>query len=548
MTARETAKSTNGGGLTLPLLLVAVMGLPIGWLLWSAAAALGSGSNGLAATMLPTALRDTIQLMVLVGIVTGSAGMIAAWLVTHYEFPLRRMFDWALVVPLAVPTYLAAYTYVEFLDFTGPLQTALRAVNGATSVKDYWFPDIRSDWGAVIVLSSVLYPYVYVACRAFFLMQSASLNIAARTLGAGGMRTFFAVTLPLSRPALVVGVTLAMMEVVNDLGAVQYFGINAITAIIYSTWINRSDFGGAAQLAVTVVLVIGLLIAAEQRARRDRVYLAHRDSRVPPAREALLGGQRWAAFGFCLALLALGFGIPVGQLTYSAFRVLLPETIAMTVAALVPTLTLAGLGALITVLVGLAAAKLAHRSGAGARSAIRLATLGYAIPGTVLALGLLQPLGQADLWFNRMTMALWDWRPGLILSGSMAALLYVYAIRFLAVSHSTIDAAMKKRGDSMLHAGRVLGARGVGLLLRVDLPTLMPALLSAATLVFVEIIKELPATLLLRPLGIDTLATVVYARANVGLFAQAALPALFIVLAGLIPVILATRLGDRRKV
>jgi iron(III) transport system permease protein len=549
LTASETARNkTDRGRLAVPLLLVAVTGLPIGWLLWSALVALGAGSNGLAATMLPTALQDTAQLMVLVGLVTGIVGLIAAWLVTHYEFPLRRVFDWALVVPLAVPTYLAAYSYVEFLDFTGPVQTALRAVNGATSVKDYWFADIRSDWGAVLVLSSVLYPYVYVACRAFFLMQSASLNIAARTLGAGGLRTFFAVTLPLSRPALVVGVTLAMMEVVNDLGAVQYFGINAITAIIYSTWINRADFGGAAQLAVMVVLVIGLLIAAEQRARRDRVYLAHRDSRVPPAREPLKGGRRWMAFGFCLMLLGLGFGIPVGQLTYSALRVVSPETVAMTVTALVPTVTLAGLGAVVTVMVGLLAAKLAHGAGTGARGAIRIATLGYAIPGTVLALGLLQPLGQADLWFNRMTMALWDWRPGLILSGSMAALLYVYAVRFLAVSHSTIDAALNKRGDSILHAGRVLGARGLGLLLRVDLPTLMPALLSAATLVFVEIVKELPATLLLRPLGIDTLATLVYARANVGLFAQAALPALFIVLAGLIPVILATRLGDRRKV
>jgi iron(III) transport system permease protein len=227
---------------------------------------------------------------------------------------------------------------------------------------------------------------------------------------------------------------------------------------------------------------------------------------------------------------------------------MLPETIAMTLNALVPTVTLAAAGAIITVVVGLVAAKLAHRSGNTARGAIRLATLGYAIPGTVLALGLLQPLGQADLWFNRMTMALWEWRPGLILSGSMAALLYVYSIRFLAVSHSTIDAAMKKRGDSILDAGRVLGERGMGLLFKIDLPTLAPALLSAATLVFVEIVKELPATLLLRPLGVETLATLVYSRANVGLFAQAALPALFIVLAGLIPVILATRLGDRRKV
>jgi len=524
------------------------MGLPIVWLGWSALGAIASGSNGLAATMLPTALRETALLMASVGVVTGCVGLVAAWLVTHYEFPLRRLFDWALVLPLAVPTYLAAYSYVEFLGFPGPVQTLVRSLNGAQTLRDYWFPDIRSDWGAVIVLSSVLYPYVYVACRAFFLMQSASLNIAARTLGAGGVRTFFTVTLPLSRPALVVGVTLAMMEVVNDLGAVQYFGINAITAIIYSTWINRSDFGGAAQLAVTVVLVIGLLIAAEQRARRDRVYLARRDSRVPPARESLAGARRWGAFGLCLVLLVLGFGIPAGQLTYLAFRLVVPASISMTVNALIPTLILASLGAIITVVMGLVAAKLGQRSGSMGRGAIRLATLGYAIPGTVLALGLLQPLGQADLWFNRMTMALADWRPGLVLSGSMAALLYVYTIRFLAVSHSTLDAAMRKRGDAMLDAGRVLGEGRLGLLLRIDLPTLMPAILSAGTLVFVEIVKELPATLLLRPLGVETLATLVYARANVGLFAQAALPALFIVLAGLIPVILATRLGDRRKV
>ena len=206
------------------------MGLPIAWLGWSALAAIAAGSNGLAMTMLPNALRETGVLMLSVGLLTGCAGLVAAWLVTHYEFPLRRLFDWALVLPLAVPTYLAAYCYVEFLGFPGPVQTALRMVNGAATLQDYWFPDIRSTGGAVLVLSSVLYPYVYVACRGFFLMQSASLNIAARTLGAGGMRTFFTVTLPLSRPALVVGVTLAMMEVVNDLGAVQYFGINAITA------------------------------------------------------------------------------------------------------------------------------------------------------------------------------------------------------------------------------------------------------------------------------------------------------------------------------
>jgi iron(III) transport system permease protein len=293
-----------------------------------------------------------------------------------------------------------------------------------------------------------------------------------------------------------------------------------------------------------IVLIIGLLILLEQWARRDRVYALHRDSRVAPPREQLIGAERAVAIGFCTILLLLGFGVPVGELLVLALRNLGPDAFSLTLNAGLTTVTLAALGAFITVSIGLLAARLAKAR--PAHGLIRVATLGYAIPGTVLALGLLQPLGQADLWFNRLTMAVANWRPGLILSGSVAALLYVYAIRFLAVSHSTIDAAMKKRGDSMLDAGRVLGVTGWRLLFRVDLPTLSPALLTAATLVFVEIVKELPATLLLRPLGVETLATVVYARANVSLFTEAALPALTIVLVGLVPVILSTRFSDRR--
>ncbi len=519
------------------------MGLPILWLT-AAAFSASDGGGGLAAAMLPTALRETAVLMAWVGAVTGVLGLVAAWLTTHFEFPGRRLFEWALILPLAVPTYLAAYAYVEFLDFTGPIQQMVRAVFGGETIRDYWFPQIKSPAGAAFVLSMVLYPYVYVACRSFFLMQSGSIGAAARTLGASGWRAFFSVTLPLSRPALVVGITLAMMEVVNDLGAVQYFGVNSLTAVIYTTWINRSNFGGAAQLAVTLVLIIAVLILAEQWARRNRVYMLNRDSRVAPAREGLAGREALAATLFCAVLLGLGFGIPFGQLAVLALRNLGPDTLALTAMAGTNTLLLASVGALVTVAIGFAAARLGRRSGGAVP--IRLATLGYAIPGTVLALGLLQPLGQADLWFNRATMALFDWRPGLLLSGSVAALLYVYAIRFLAVSHSTLDAGMKKRGDSVLDAGRVLGVTGWRLLFRVDLPTLSPALLSAATLVFVEIVKELPATLLLRPLGVETLATVIYARANVSLFTEAALPALTVVLVGLLPVVLGTRFSDRR--
>ena len=524
------------------------MGLPIIWLAIASIGAAAQGASGLAGNMLPTALRETAVLMAWVGAISAAIGLVSAWLVSHFEFPGRRIFEWALVLPLAIPTYLAAYAYVEVLDFTGPLQQLVRALTGAATLNDYWFPDIKSPTGAAFVLSMVLYPYVYVACRTFFLMQSGSINGAARTLGASPWRAFFTITLPLSRPAIVVGSTLAMMEVVNDLGAVQYFGVNSLTAVIYSQWINRSNFGGAAQLAVTIVLVIGVLILAEQWARRARTYTVHRDTRVAPAREPLMGGAAALAVTFCAIVFLLGFGVPFGQLAVLALRTLRPEAIALTASAGGTTLMLGALGALITVIIGFVAAKLSGpRANAMGRGAIKLATLGYAIPGTVLALGLLQPLGAADLWINRLTMWLADWRPGLILSGSVAALLYVYAIRFLAVGHSNLDAAMRRRGDAMLDAARVLGSRGPALLFRIDLPSLTPAILAAATLIFVEIVKELPATLLLRPLGVETLATVVYARANVGLFAEAALPALCIVFAGLVPVILATHWSGRRR-
>jgi iron(III) transport system permease protein len=530
------------------LLLVLVMGLPLLWLIGAAALSFGADS-GITATMLPIALRETGVLMLSVGVIAGVLGLAAAWIVAHYDFPLRRVFDWALILPLAVPTYLAAYCFTEFLDFTGPAQQLVRAITSTQTIKDYWFPEIRSNGGAALVMSLVLYPYVYLSCRAFFLMQSGSVASAARALGANGWRTFFAVVLPLSRPALIVGVTLAMMEVVNDLGAVQYFGVNSLTAVIYSTWINRSNFGGAAQLAVMIVLIICVLILAEQRARRgDRHTLGHRDSRTPPPRERLTGGGAGLAFGFCTLLLLAAFGVPFGQLVSMALRHLDAASFAATAPALLTTVGLALCGAILTVGIGIYAAKRSDKSAPRvSRGAIRLATLGYAMPGTVLALGLLQPLGLADRSFNGLTRWAIGWTPGLILSGTIAALLYVYAIRFLAVTHSNLHEAMQKRGRSMLDAGKILGSRGLDLFVRVDLPTLTPALLAAATLVFVEIIKELPATLLLRPLGVETLATLVYARANAALFAEAALPALAIVLAGIVPVILATQLGARRK-
>lgn len=501
--------------------------------------------------MLPIALRDTGWLMVEVGLATATIGLLAAWLVAHFEFPGRRLFDWGLVLPLAVPTYLSAYAWVEFVDFTGPVQQLIRMAIGATSVHDYWFPDIRTRPGAAFVMSLVLYPYVYLSCRAFFLMQSGATTAAARTLGASGLRTFFTIALPLSRPAIVVGVTLALMEVINDLGAVQYFGVNSLTAVIYSTWLNRANFPGAAQLAVTIVLIVGLLIRAEQHEGRKRRYLGQRDSQTPPPLERLRGWPAFAATAACTLLLLLGFGVPVIELAnLSLKRLAVGQMLRGFGPAIFNTVTLALLGALLCVIIGLFSARRLNsdRLSEPTKGLIRLSTLGYAVPGTVLALGLIGPLGMVDGWVNDFSRAAFGWAPGLLFSGSIFALVYAYSIRFLAVSHNSLDAAIKRRGTSVLDAGRVLGAHGWRLTWRIDLPTLSPAILAAATLVFVECVKELPATLLLRPLGVETLATLVYQQASAGLFASAALPALTIVLVGLIPVVLASKLTGRRNV
>lgn len=524
-------------------------GLPILVLLGAALRA-GIDGGGFGARMLPIALADTFWLMVQVGLATGILGLSAAWLVAHFEFPGRRIFDWMLVLPLAVPTYLAAYCWVEFLDFTGPVQTTLRGLIGATSIRDYWFVDIRTPGGASFVMSLVLYPYVYLSCRAFFMMQAGAINAAARTLGASPTRTLFQVVLPLSRPALIVGITLALMEVVNDLGAVQYFGVNSLTAVIYATWLNRFNFGGAAQLAVAIVLIIGLLIWLEQWARRRRAYLGEKNSGMSPPREILSRPAAWATVIFLSLLVGLGFGVPFGELVAIASTKLakgaLPTGLGQ---AFANTLLLGTLGALVTISVGFYASFRTNRLGGSpaTKGLIRLSTLGYAVPGTVLALGLTAALGYGDHVINSTSKALTGWGPGLVLSGSIFALVYAYAIRFLAIGFNPIDAARKRRGASVLDAANVLGAHGWRLIFRIDIPTLSPALIAAATLVFVECVKELPATLLLRPLGVETLATLVYSRASSELFDAAAIPALAIIAAGLIPVILASRLSQGKS-
>ncbi|MEX0859600.1 MAG: iron ABC transporter permease, partial [Cucumibacter sp.] len=504
------------------LIIAAVAGLPVIALLAMALTS-SSGTGGLGARMLPVALRDTGLLLLTVGVATAVIGFVAAWLVAHFDFPGRRIAEWAFMLPLAIPTYLSAYAWVEVLEFTGPVQGALRALTGAETLRDYWFPTIRSLGGAAFVMSLVLYPYVYLTCRAYFFMQSGAMTAAARTLGASPWRTFMTVVLPLSRPAVIVGVTLALLEAMNDIGAVEFFGVNSLTAVVYATWINQSNLPGAAQLALTLVLVVAGLIWLEQYARRRRSYLMPRDSRTPPPRVALDGSGTALAVVFAVGVIGLGFGVPFGELAVGALEQLsrtgVPEAVW---SALAQTVGLALAGALICLGFGyLTAHRLNAAKGAASRSLLRLATLGYALPGTVLAIGLLVPLGALDGAINGVTRGLFGVGVGLVFTGSAVALVYAYAVRFLTVSHSSLLTGMGRRGEHLLDAARVLGASRWTLIWRIDLPTLRPALIGAATLVFVECIKELPATLLLRPLGIETLSTFVYQQAKAELFPAA---------------------------
>lgn len=523
------------------LVIIFLMALPV---LALAFLALGRFSleGGLFSRMLPVALTETGLLLLFVGVFTAIVGLVSAWLVSSFEFPGRKFFQWAFILPLAVPTYISAYAWVEVMEFTGPIQTAIRAATGAKTIREYWFPDIRSLEGAAIVMSLVLYPYVYLSCRAFFLMQSGALVAASRALGANAWRTFFSIILPLSRPALIVGVTLALMEVLNDVGAVEFFGVNSITKIVYTTWLNRSNLPGAAQLALTAILLIGTLIWLEQYARRRRDYLTRRDSRVPPSLIKLSLPVGLLVTAFCAGIVFLGFGVPVLELLSTSINRVMRGALRPAIwPAFINTIMLAAGGALLCVSIGyFTARKMINRDGRGGWSF--LATFGYAVPGTILAIGILVPLGFMDGLINDGTRAIWGVTVGLILSGSPIAILYAYTVRFLTVSHNNIEAAMKKRGLNLLDASHILGASKWRTLIEIDLPTLRPALVAAMTLVFVECIKELPATLLLRPIGLETLSTFVYAEASLENFEAAAVPALLIVAIALVPAILGGRL------
>jgi iron(III) transport system permease protein len=543
---RATAPKGDARIWTFASLLIALLVLaPVAALI--AIAAQGSGDlwPHLARYVLPQSIRDTGLLLLGVGIIVVTIGVGTAWLVSACRFPGRALFDWALLLPLAVPTYIVAFAYLDVLHPLGPIQTAVRTVFGIEDVRGFSLPEIRSLWGACLLLGLVLYPYVYLSARALFLMQSVSALEAARTLGASGASTFFRVALPLARPAIVIGTTLALLEALNDIGASEFLGVRTLTVSIYSTWLNRSSLPGAAQIALVMLAAVIALVLLERWARRKQRFTGHARRTHPPSPVPLSGLAAFGAILACATPIVLGFLVPTLYLASAAWTRL--ETFGLSPRILIETRNTVGFALIatsITLMLGLVLSYAVRLDRGGlAIAAARLASLGYAIPGTVLAVGLLTPLAGFDNMLDGFMRQFFAISTGLMLAGSGAALIIAYTTRFLAISAGGIEAGFAKIPASFDGAARSLGETAAGTVRRVHLPLLAPALGAAAILVFVDCMKELPATLLLRPIGFETLATHIYAEASRGTYEDGAVAALLIVLVGLGPVVLLARMS-----
>lgn len=500
--------------------------------------------------VLPHAMRNTLLLLLGVGVVVSLLGVGSAWLMTAYRFPTRNVLGWALLLPLAVPTYIVAFAYQDILHPIGPVQGLIRDVLGYTSPRQFRLPDVRSLGGAIFLLGLVLYPYVYLSTRAMFATQSASLLEAGRILGASRRSVFFRVALPMARPAIAVGLSLALLETLNDIGASEFLGVQTLTVSIYTTWVSRSDLAGAAQIALSMLVLVVALITLERYGRRRQGYSQNQRSRNVQPLE-LKGGR--AIFAMCLGWLPvlLGFIAPSLYLLHASYKYLhltggvSPQLLASAWSTLYIALITTGITLLLALVV--AWASRGARQTKGWQRLFKLSSIGYAIPGTVLALGLLLPF----VWFDNLLenfLALFSERaPQLLLMGSSSALMIAYCIRFLAIGIGSLESGLARIPPSVEQASRLLGESPGGTLRRVHLPLLRPAMGAAALLIFVDTMKELPATLLLRPMNFETLATWLYAEAARGTYEEGAIAALAIVVAGLLPIILLAKAQFSRQ-
>ena len=492
----------------------------------------------LAATSLPRLIGNTLMLMLGVATGAGLLGVSLAWLVCSCEFPGRRWLDWALMLPFALPTYVMAFVFLGLMDFQGPVQGALRFLFG---LPPSWSFEVRHTAGVICVMTLVLYPYVYMLARSAFLRQGIAVLEAARTLGMTHRQSFMRVALPMARPAIIAGVSLAVMEALADFGAVAVFNYDTFTTAIYKAWFGFFDLKAASQLASMLLAFVILLVFLERRGRARARYDSH--GAILSKRHRLHGAAAAAASGYCGLVLLLAFIVPMLQLLAWTGRWiddLNPEFLAMAGR----TLALGAMAAAATVAGAFVMAYTVRRQpGRLTRASVRLATLGYALPGSVLAVAVMLSL----TWLDRQAAAVWNWLtgadPGWVLAGGVSGLLLAYFARFLALAFNPIDAALEQMRPSLREAGQSLRLNGFALVRKLYVPILRPGLLTAALLVLVDVMKEMPATLLLRPFGWDTLAVRIYGLSSEGLWERAALPAVILVTVGLIPVLLLAMRG-----
>ncbi|MEM9879124.1 MAG: iron ABC transporter permease [Pseudomonadota bacterium] len=528
----------------LPFAIAALTALPLCTIVLALLSPNDAAWSHLAATTLPDYLSNTLWLMLLTAAFAALLGVPTAWLTAVTDFPGRRLFSWMLVLPLAAPSYIIAYLYTDLLDFSGPLQSITRRVFGLAETQSV-FPNIRTIPCAALLLALVLYPYIYLIARSAFQMQTATQFQAARTLGKSAYGAFFSVALPSARPAIVGGVALVLMETLADFGVADYFAIPTFSTGIFRTWLLLGEKTAALKLAAVMLLAVAVLVFLESANRKGRRYSA--SSLVQPInRIVLTRRQGYVAWLMCAAPTTFGFIIPVGALLIYATKTgdQMGWANLLTYAASSAQVAIAA-GVLATLAAFLLSYTERTSQTAVTKGAIRFATLGYALPGALLAIGLLSPLGAFDRKATAVAVRAFEWQGGLILTGTTAVLVYAYLVRFLTVSYNTINAGYSGISANADAAARTLGAGPLAVMVRVHFPLLRPAFVAAGVLVFVDVMRELPVTLILRPFNFETLATRVYRLASDERLMEASSAALAIVLIGLVPVLLLNRAGDQ---
>lgn len=492
----------------------------------------------LASTVLPQYVLNSLLLLVGVGIGVSVIGVGTAWLVTMCRFPGQRVFEWGLLLPLAAPSYVLAYVYTDFLEYYGPVQSVLRSLFGWESMNDYWFPSVRSLWGAMVMLTLVLYPYVYLLSRVAFLEQSVRSLEASRSLGRGPWRSFWTVALPLARPAIMAGLALALMETLNDFGTVDFFGVQTFTTGIYRTWFGMGERIAASQLAACLMMFILGLILLERWSRRQARYYQMSSRFQSLSTYSLSGGRSLLAILACTIPIILGLILPAILLLHMTIQHWSKTMNSDFWALSYHSVVLASVSAIVAVTISLIMAYgVRLNANWWMRLGVRISAMGYAVPGSVIAVGILIPTAQFDNWVDGWMRSVLGISTGLLITGSVVALVLAYLVRFLAVALNTVESSLIQIRPSLDDASRCLGRSPLQTLMSVHAPLMWSGILTGIMIVFVDVMKELPATLVMRPFNFDTLAVQVYRYASDERLAEASAPALAILLVGLVPVI-----------